>query len=295
MKKYLLALLVVNYLALLHADAQSIFPQRILPVIPPSERTDIVGILGAFPEEVKLLLANVENKTEYVVQHITFTTGRLKGQKVVVAQTGIGKVNAAMTTILLIEHFHPQRILFTGIAGAINPTLLPGDLVIGTRVAHHDYGTATDSGTQRRATRNPSTLMENPVYFESDTFLIRVAQIAARDIVLEKVEGAAGPRTPSVTSGIIVTGDVFVSSAAFTSELRIKMGADATEMEGAAVAQVSYQQSVPFLVVRSMSDTAGKNAYADMKNFYQIAARNSAALTMAIVERCARLEDKGGN
>jgi adenosylhomocysteine nucleosidase len=246
-------------------------------------RTDITGILGAFPEEVKFLATQMQDKTEFVIQHLSFTEGKLNGQHVVLAQTGIGKVNASLTTILLIEHFHPKAIVFTGIAGAINPTLAPGDLVIGTTLAHHDYGALTPTGIQRRPTRDPATMQENPLYFPCDTSLINLAQKAGQNLVLEKIKSPQGLRSPKIISGIIVTGDVFVSSEKATQELQKQMHAEATEMEGAAVAQVSYQQHVPFLVIRSMSDNASSTAHADIETFYQIAARNSANLVMAIM------------
>lgn len=245
--------------------------------------TDITGILGAFPEEVKFLATQMQDKTEFVIQHLSFTEGKLNGQHVVLAQTGIGKVNAALTTILLIEHFHPKAIVFTGIAGAVNPSLAPGDLVIGTTLAHHDYGALTPAGIQRRPTRDPATMQENPIYFPCDTSLINLARQAGKNLILEKIKSPQGLRSPKIITGTIVTGDVFVSSEKATQELQKQMHAEATEMEGAAVAQVSYQQHVPFLVIRSMSDNASSTAHTDIETFYQIAARNSANLVMAIM------------
>jgi adenosylhomocysteine nucleosidase len=252
--------------------------------------TDITGILGAFPEEVKFLATQLQNKTEFVIQHLSFTEGTLNGQHVVLAQTGIGKVNASLTTILLIEHFHPKAIVFTGIAGAINPTLAPGDLVIGITVAHHDYGALTLAGMERRPTRDPATMQENPIYFPCDTSLTNLAQRAAKHLVLEKIKSPQGLRSPKIITGTIVTGDVFVSSEKATQELLKQMHAEATEMEGAAVAQVSYQQHTPFLVIRSMSDNASSTAHADIETFYQVAARNSANLVMAMMTAQAKLK-----
>ncbi len=292
MIKLIYSIVIVTTTTCSAVIAQSIVEVRPATVMPPPSQNDITGILGAFPEEIKFLLSHVEGKTEFVIQRISFTQGMLNGQRVVIAQTGIGKVNAALTTILLIEHFHPKAILFTGIAGAINPNLLPGDLVIGTRIAHHDYGTLTKDGTTRRPTRNPSTMQENPVYFQSDTSLVRLALASSKQLSLEKVSVSSGARLSQLVSGTIVTGDVFVSSAQATKELRIQMNAEATEMEGAAVAQVSYQQQVPFLIIRSMSDNAGNNAITDIKDFYQIAARNSAGFVMGILALQTALDKK---
>jgi adenosylhomocysteine nucleosidase len=243
----------------------------------------ITGILGAFPEEIKFLLTQVQQKKESVLQGIHFTEGILNGRKVVVAQTGIGKVNAAVTTTLLVEHFEPQEIIFTGIAGGINPKLAPGDLVIGTKVAHHDFGTLTPDSMLRRPTRNPATMQENPLYFTSDSSLVRLAVATGKKIKLEPFVHEGKQQVPTIITGTIVTGDVFVSSSGATQQLRQKMNADATEMEGAAVAQVCWQQQVPFVIIRSVSDNAGNSAYSDIKSFYQSAARNSAHLVMAMV------------
>jgi adenosylhomocysteine nucleosidase len=244
----------------------------------------VTGILGAFPEEVKFLLTQIQQKKQESIQNILFTKGKLHGREVVIAQTGIGKVNAAVVTVLMIEHFQPEEIIFTGIAGGINPDLSPGDLVIGKRIAHHDFGTITPDSLLRRPTRDPATMIENPLYFKSDTALVRLAINAGRNVKLEPIKKEGKEELPHIITGTIVTGDVFVSSNIVTGQLRKKMNADATEMEGAAVAQVCWQQVVPFVIIRSISDNAGNTAYADIKNFYQSAARNSAHLVMEMVK-----------
>lgn len=182
-----------------------------------SQRHDAVtAILGAFPPEVDILRSQIQQKKESIFQNIRFTEGLLNGKHVVLAQTGIGKANAASTTALMLEHFNPAQLIFTGIAGGVNPSLQPGDIVIGTHVAYHDYGTITPDSMLRRPTRNPFTMQENPEYFTSDTSLIRIANIASKNAVLEKVK----LKTPQVINGIIVTGDVFVASGKATQNLR---------------------------------------------------------------------------
>lgn len=248
------------------------FPQFYRPV---------TAILGAFPPELALLKAQLQRSHDTVIQHILFTEGWLEGKQVVLAQTGIGKVNASVATTLVIEHFQPQRLLFSGIAGGLNPALLPGDLVIGAKVAHHDYGTQTPDSILRRATRNPFTMQENPIYFASDSNLVLTAIEASKAVKFE----AVGSRLPKVITGVIVTGDVFVASDQATKALHATMQGDATEMEGAAVAQVCWQQRTPFIVIRSLSDDAGNNASALVRNFYEIAARNAASLVVALVKQ----------
>ena len=280
MRKITLFLLLSCILCVTHVRAQS----PIQPIqVTETKRTynDITGILGAFADEVNLILMNVQQKKEHVIQQIHFTEGVLNGRHVVVAQTGIGKVNAAITSTLLVEHFQPRELIFTGIAGGINPQLAPGDLVIGTTVAHHDYGTINPDGMLLRSTRNPFSMVENPIYFPCDGVLIHLAEQASKKIILERIGGTVG-RAPKISSGVIVTGDVFVSSTTATQVLRKQMNAEATEMEGASVAQVCWQQRVPFIVIRSLSDDAGNNAHMDVKTFYQVAARNSSNLVMAM-------------
>ncbi|RKR83756.1 adenosylhomocysteine nucleosidase [Mucilaginibacter gracilis] len=239
------------------------------------------GILGAFGAEVSLIHSLIQDAKELTIQNIKFTEGTLNGHHVVLAQTGMGKVNAAITTTLMLDHFAPSQVLFTGIAGGVDPDLSPGDLVIGSKLAYHDYGSITPDGMLRRATQSAVTQMPNPEYFPCSANLITLAQQVSSNIQFQNV-GRAG-RSPKVVTGVIVTGDVFVSSNTATQQLWANMHAEATEMEGAAVAQACWQQKVPFLVIRSLSDSASNNAHDDVAAFYQTAAHNSATLVMAIV------------
>lgn len=268
--------LVVFSLILVYACPGFAQPAKKAPGLP-------IAILGAFDEEVRLLQASVQDKKESTVGGIRFVSGTLNGRAVVVAETGIGKVNAAMTTTLALVQFRPAAVLFTGIAGGVNPDLNPGDLVIARSTAHHDYETVTFDRKPSRQTRNAATRQPNPAFFPADSVLLRYAEAAAGRVQLEPPQ-PGGPR-PRVTTGIVVTGDQFISSAAKVAQLRAGFNADATEMEGAAVAQVCYHQGVPCLVIRSLSDKADENARNDMLSFYKTAARNSAALVMAILEK----------
>jgi adenosylhomocysteine nucleosidase len=245
----------------------------------------VTAILGAYGDEITLLLGKVENKKESIVGGLSFTEGELDGRPVVVALTGIGKVNAAITTTLVIEHFHPTEILFSGIAGGVDPALSPGDLVIGKKIAYHDYGTLGDS-LLREPTRNPVTHQNNPQSFASNDTLVEIAERASRGLTLEKpIEGKPPPR---VVSGIIVTGDVFVSSQKATQRLWQQLNAEATDMESAAVAQTCWQRGIPFIVIRSLSDAADSEAEKDIARFYRVAAHNAALLVIAITGELAR-------
>jgi len=240
------------------------------------------AILGAFPPEMTILQQRLREKRDTVIQQVRFTLGLLNGRRVVLAQTGMGKVNAAMATTLVLEHFKPHELLFSGIAGGVDPQLSPGDLVIGTAVAYHDYGTLTPDSLQVRATRNPFTLVDNPIYFSCDSVLVQMAQAVSRSLHFEKIHEAGADRLPLIVAGIIVTGDVFVASTPATEKFHRQQHAEATEMEGAAIGQLCWQQGVPFLVIRSLSDNANSHAAADVRAFYQVAADNSASLVIAL-------------
>jgi adenosylhomocysteine nucleosidase len=248
----------------------------------------VTGILGAFGPETELVVSQVQNKKDVVIQQLHFTEGVLRGRKVVVALCGIGKVNAAIATTLMLEHFQPSEIIFTGIAGAVDPALSPGDLVIATEVGYHDYGALRPDSLEHWRTRNPVRNEPNPLFFPCDASLVQLALQVSRTTKLESTGGSKDSAVPRVVTGRIVTGDEFISSGTATMALHRQLQASATEMEGAAVGQVCWQQQVPFVVIRSMSDKAGNNAHADMQSFYQTAARNSASLVMDVVERLAK-------
>lgn len=244
----------------------------------------ITGILGALDEEVAILQGQLADSKQQTIEGVSFVSGKLRGRKVVIAQTGIGKVNAAMTTTLMIEHFGPAEIIFTGIAGRVNPELSVGDIVIAEKTAHHDMGIITETGLVNRGEINPFDGVRNPVFFPADERLLKLAEEAAEKIKLTPVKTVAGKRAPRIVKGIVVTGDVFVASAAKVAELRRKLGADAVEMEGAAVAQVCYQRRKPCIVIRSISDKADEESLVDVDRFTMLAAVNSAALVAQMVE-----------
>jgi adenosylhomocysteine nucleosidase len=243
----------------------------------------VTAILGAFEREVTLLEDQLAERHEYEIEDIRFVTGRLKGQKVVVAWTGIGKVNSAMTTTLLIEHFKPEHIIFTGIAGAVNPQLRPGDIVIAEKTAHHDMGTVWPEGLFVKGVKNRLDGMENPVFFPADENLVTCALHAAGQIDMRRIETVTNWSNPKIIKGVIVTGDSFIASTEKRAELRKKLEADAVEMEGAAVAQICYQRQIDHLVIRSISDSADEGAVMDKQMFYILAAKNSSDLVAEMI------------
>lgn len=247
----------------------------------------VTGILGAFSEEIEYLDNSVVDRNVLTIEGMPFVTGKLKGRNIVLGLTGIGKVNAAMTATLLLEHFKPDEVLFTGIAGGINPDLFPGDIVIAEKTVQHDLGRLTPDGLLNRGMRNPLTGIRNPVFFPADSLLLELAEASGKRIKLDNIKAGSTARTPKIITGIVVTGDVFVASPSKKNELSEILNADAVEMEGAAVAQICWQHTVPCLVIRSLSDSANEQAEVDIDLYRGIAARNAALLVEDIVKQLA--------
>ena len=243
-----------------------------------------IAILGAMEVEIETLRRLLHEPETTEVAGIPFFSGKLDGRMVVVGRVGIGKVNAAMVTTLLLDRFSPRGVLFTGVAGALSPELRVGDLVLATRTAQHDLGSFTAEGMQRWGARPASDTVANPVYFPADTLLLRVATEVAERLDFTALQVERGSRVPRVVPGTVLTGDVFLQSTEHARALRREMQGDAVEMEGAAVAQVAWQWNhTPVLVIRSISDAADDAAGETYASFRDVAAANSAAFVRAIV------------
>jgi adenosylhomocysteine nucleosidase len=255
-----------------------------------AEEGSLTGIMGASTEEIMLLEGKITNGQERHIEGIRFVAGEMQGRRVVLARTGVGKVNSAMVTTLLLEHFAPSEVVVTGLAGGLNPDLLPGDIVIAERTAQHDLGSVTSDGLRNWGVRNPITGARNPVFFPADARLLELAEKSCQRVTFEEIRTDETNRVPQVITGVVVTGDVFVSSSAKRLQLRQDLQADAVEMEGAAAAQICWQQGIPCLVVRCLSDIADESADQDYRDFYEIAARNSAMLVADLVEQLAAEE-----
>src|SRR6185436_11873936 len=173
----------------------------------PAPTTRVIAVLSAMTLEIETLGQQLTDKAEMTVQGIRFTTGSLNDRRIVLAHSGMGKVNAAMAATLLVEQFQPTHILFTGIAGGLNPELRPGDVVIGAKTAYHDYGEWTPAGFRVGQTTDPFTGQLNPLFFPADAGLLEMANDAAQHLELAPLNAATGERIPRVVTGVIVTGD----------------------------------------------------------------------------------------
>jgi len=161
--------------------------------------------------------------------------------------------------------------------------LQPGDIVIAEKTAHHDMGVFWPEGLYHKGVKNRLDGWENPVFFPADERLLKLAERAAELVGLSSIQIISGQRTPKIVKGVVVTGDAFIASTDKCNELRKKLGADAVEMEGAAVAQICYQRGIGYLVIRSISDKADEGAVLDKQTFYIMAAKNSSGLVAELV------------
>ena len=225
-----------------------------------------IAIIGAMEEEVTLLRDKIENKTVEVIAGCEFTTGLMDGVDVILLRSGIGKVNAAMSTSILLEKYSPDYVINTGSAGGYDPKLNVGDLVISSEVRHHDVD-LTVFGYEY------GQVPQLPAAFQADKELIRVAEEGAKEI-----------SDIQTVLGLIATGDAFMNDPVRVDYIRDKFtDLKAVEMEGAAIAQVAYQFGIPFVIIRSLSDIAGKESNISFDQFLEKAALHSTNLVIKMV------------
>jgi adenosylhomocysteine nucleosidase len=247
-----------------------------------SAQAQTIGVLG-ITSEIGPIEKRLRDWREETVQGIVFRVGTLNDRPVVVARSGAGKVNAAVVTTILIGRFNPSALFFSGTAGAIDPALDLGDVVIGTSVAQHDVGQIAPDGFKRRGLRNAVTGALDPLLIPAPETLVAAARLAARALTLPRVQIGGSDRTPRIVEGVIVTGDVFVADSVRRDELRKSLGAAAVEMEGAAVAQVCRQFGRACLVVRSITDRADAGAMVSYDALRALASENAATLVAAVI------------
>jgi adenosylhomocysteine nucleosidase len=226
-----------------------------------------IAIIGAMEEEVALLRENITNPQTETIAGCEYTSGTMKEKEVILLRSGIGKVNAAMSTAVLLQHFKPDAIINTGSAGGFDPSLNVGDVVISTEVRHHDVD-VTAFGYEY------GQVPQLPAAFTADERMMTAAVESVREL------GDA-----QVVSGLIATGDSFMNDPVRVEAIRDKFtGLQAVEMEAAAIAQVAHQFNVPFVIIRSLSDIAGKESDVSFEQYLEKAALHSAKMVMNIVE-----------
>lgn len=210
-----------------------------------------IGIVVAMEEEceaIESIMTNIERKDIY---DLSFIVGKIKERECVLVKSGLGKVNAARTTQVMIDYFKIEYIINMGAAGAINDQLDIGDILVGKHVLQHDFDITAFGHSKGYITGIGNTV-------ECDKDLI---------IKFEEVINNISERNHKIKLGIIATGDIFCADVAMKDKIRAKFNADVVDMECAAIAQVTYLNNIPFIAIRSISDTPnGKNASTFDKN-----------------------------
>lgn len=226
----------------------------------------MIGIIGAMDEEIQYLLEHMEDKQEVTVAHSRFIKGELEGKEIVLLKSGIGKVNAAMGTTIMMERFSPEAVINTGSAGGFSERLEVGDLVISSEVVQHDVDVTAFDYEHGQVPGLP-------------TF------IPASDKLVELTAGAVKELNIQYEIGLIATADTFMADQSKVQETRGKFPQMiAAEMEGAAIAQVCHQYDVPFVIIRALSDIAGKDSSVTFDAFLETAAKHAAQLIMKVVK-----------
>lgn len=218
-----------------------------------------IGIIGAMDEEIALLLQGLEGQERTVQAGLAFISGRFHGKKVVVCKSGVGKVNAAVTAQILIDRFSVDAVFFTGVAGALNPGLDVGDIVISSSCQQHDMDCSA-IGIPRGIT--PYQEVSD---FPADPRLVKLAEEACARICKDH----------KFMVGRVLSGDQFIADQEMVRFLRESMDGACVEMEGGAVGQVCHMNSVPYVMLRSMSDKADGTADVNFAEFTAAASKRS--------------------
>lgn len=219
------------------------------------------GIISAMTEELELLLKemNIEEKTAKA--NMTFYKGTLGDKNIIAVVCGIGKVNAAICSQILISEYKVSSIINVGVAGGIGKDIYPGDVVIGTDLVEHDMDTSAFGDPVGQIPRL------NTFSFKCDENLVKAALNAANEI-----------KEINSFTGRIVSGDQFIANIDKIKWLSETFDAISCEMEGASIAHVCYLNNIPCVVIRSISDNANNGAHMDYEKFMPIAIRNSTTI-----------------
>lgn len=231
-----------------------------------------IGIIGAMDSEVKTLKSKLEDTKVTKKAGLEFHSGKLNGKKAVIVKSGVGKVNAALCTQILIDDFAVGTLINTGVAGGLYIDLKVGDVVISSRAVEHDMD-ITAFGHKKGYISDMSENGE-PTYFKTDKKLAETTQQIANKVLEEN----------HAYIGTIASGDIFVSNQDLKRSLIKDHDAYAAEMEGAAIAHVASVNKVPVTIIRSISDLANGEADVTYEEFEIKAAENSAKIVMNLLK-----------
>ncbi|MGN7476728.1 5'-methylthioadenosine/S-adenosylhomocysteine nucleosidase [Solibacillus silvestris] len=227
-----------------------------------------IAVIGAMEQEVELLRNALQNTKTETIANSEYTTGTYEGKEVILLKSGIGKVNAAMSTTILLEKFNPAVVINTGSAGGFDAALNVGDIVISDEVRHHDVD-VTAFGYEI------GQMAGMPAAYKSDEKLMEIAKQAVSEV---------GEHNCGV--GLICSGDVFMSDPERVEAVRKDFPTmKAVEMEAAAVAQICHQFNTPFVVIRALSDIAGQESGVSFDEFLPVAAKHSTEVVLNAIAK----------
>ena len=227
----------------------------------------MIGIIAAMNVEMESLRSHIENPVSETIGGVTYVSGRIEGLDVVTAVCGVGKVFAALCAQAMILRYQPEVIINTGVAGTLTAQLSVGDVAVSTGVVQHDMDTSPIG--------DPLGLISgiNKIVLPADEALAARLSACAKSLGIKTVPG------------IIASGDQFVASPARKAFITAHFGAIACEMEGAAVGQACTVNSVPFCVLRAISDSADGASHMDYPAFAKLAAEQSVRLLLAYLRQ----------
>ena len=227
-----------------------------------------IAVIGAMEEEVELLRNALTNAEMQTIANSEYTTGTYEEKEVVLLKSGIGKVNAAMSTTILLHTFKPDVVINTGSAGGYDPALEVGAVVISDEVRHHDVDVTIFDYEMGQVPQMPPA-------FKSDEKLMDIAKLAVTEV---------GEHQYGV--GLICSGDSFMNDPVRVEKVREYFPQmKAVEMEAAAVAQVCHQFGTPFVVIRALSDIAGKESNISFDEFLPVAAKHSTEIVLKAITK----------
>lgn len=229
----------------------------------------MTGIIGAMEEEIVKLKEAMTKCEVKKIAGMEFCCGEISNKPVVAVRSGIGKVNAAACTQILVDKFAVDTVINTGIAGSLKPEINVGDIVLSTDALNHDMNVEGFGYPRGQVPRM------DVFAFPADEALRRKAKAICERYIKEI----------SVYEGRVLSGDIFVSDIKVKEDLKNTFGGYCTEMEGAAVAQVAYLNNIKVLIIRAVSDNADNSACIDYSVFERQAIANCVKLTLKLLEK----------
>jgi adenosylhomocysteine nucleosidase len=244
---------------------------------------DLTLVLAALPQESELVIWALRRPRRGRLHGFPYTRGRIGRRTVIVADTGIGKTNAAMIASLFAAHFRPREVLMTGTASRINPAVRNGDVIVGAVTCNHDMGSLNADATMEYFGSEGPLGDTSPIVYPGSPRLLSAARRALRTHVPERASQHTPAYTPRVRVGRITSGDVFGIPPARITDILKKLKPDLMEMESGSVAQVCWYLGVAFLCIRSGSNRTQNTPDNDYHRLSPFAARQAALFTVSLI------------